>query len=72
MLAALWTLAGGGRWLTRREAELVRHVVPETGLASQAGWLERARSRPEGWVLKPALARYSERVATGALSTSTE
>ena len=72
MLAALWALAGDGQWLTRREAELVRRVVPRTGLASEAGWLERARSRPEDWVLKPALGRYSERVATGALLTSTE
>jgi glutathionylspermidine synthase len=72
MLAALWSLAGGAQWLTRREAVLVRHVVPPTGLASQLGWLERARSRPEDWVLKPVLGRYSERVATGALSTSGE
>ncbi len=67
MFAALWALAGGGRWLTRREAELVRSVVPQTGLASQAGWLERPRSRPEDWVLKPVRGRYSERVTTGAL-----
>jgi glutathionylspermidine synthase len=72
MLAALWSLAGGAQWLTRREAALVRHVVPPTGLASRPGWLERARSRPEDWVLKPVLGRYSERVATGALSTSIE
>src|SRR6266536_3355657 len=43
MLAALWALVGDGQWLTRREAELVRRVVPRTGLGSEAGWLERAR-----------------------------
>jgi glutathionylspermidine synthase len=67
--AALWALVRGGQWLMRREAALVRRVVPPTGLASQPGWLERARSRPEDWVLKPVLGRYSESVATGALSS---
>src|SRR6266852_4239576 len=72
MFAALWALVRGGQWLTRREAALVQRAVPPTGLASQPGWLDRARSRPEDWVLKPVLGRYSERVAAGAMATSTE
>jgi glutathionylspermidine synthase len=68
MFAALWTLLREGAWLTRPEAALVQRVVPQTGLASEPGWLERARSRPEDWVLKPVLGRYSEGVAAGALS----
>src|SRR5215813_8179176 len=55
MFAALWTLLREGAWLTRPEAALVKRVVPPTGLASEPGWLERARSRPEDWVLKPVL-----------------
>ena len=70
--AALWTLLRGGRWLTRAEAALVERLVPPTALASQVGWLDRARARPEDWVLKPVLGRYSERVAAGALATGAE
>jgi len=70
--AALWTLLRDGRWLTRAETALVERLVPPTGLASQPGWLDRARARPEDWVLKPVLGRYSERVAAGAMATSTE
>ena len=64
--AALWTLLRDGRWLTRTEAALVERLVPPTGLASQIGWLDRARARPEDWVLKPVLGRYSERVDAGS------
>jgi len=67
--AALWTLLRRGRWLTRAEALLVERLVPPTGLASE-GWLERARARPEDWVLKPVLGRYSERVVLGALASA--
>jgi len=70
--AALWTLLRGGRWLTRAESLLVERVVPPTGLASQVGWLDRARARPEDWVLKPVLGRYSERVTAGALAAADE
>ena len=70
--AALWTLLRDGRWLKRAEAVLVERVVPPTGLASQIGWLERARARPEDWVLKPVLGRYSERVVLGALASVEE
>ena len=70
--AALWALLRGGRWLTRAEAALVERLVPPTGLASQVGWLDRARARPEDWVLKPVLGRYSERVAAGALASPDE
>jgi glutathionylspermidine synthase len=70
--AALWTLLRDGRWLTRAEAALVDRFVPPTGLASQIGWLDRARARPEDWVLKPVLGRYSERVVLGALAASEE
>ena len=70
--AALWTLLREGRWLTRAEAALVERCVPPTALAAQTGWLDRARARPEDWVLKPVLGRYSERVTAGALATSTE
>ena len=71
-LAALWTLLRECRWLTRTEAALVERLVPPTGLASEAGWLDRARARPEDWVLKPVLGRYSERVAAGALASTGE
>jgi glutathionylspermidine synthase len=70
--ATLWTLLRDGRWLTRTEAALVERVVPPTGLASGPGWLDRARARPEDWVLKPVLGRYSERVAAGALASAGE
>jgi len=70
--AALWTLHRESRWLTRAEAALVERCVPPTALGSQASWLERARARPEDWVLKPVLGRYSERVSVGALSTAAE
>lgn len=70
--AALWALLRGGRWLTRAEAALVERLVPPTGLASQTGWLDRARARPEDWVLKPVLGRYSERVTAGALASVDE
>ena len=70
--AALWTLLRDGRWLTRTEAALVERFVPPTGLASQIGWLDRARARPEDWVLKPVLGRYSERVVLGALAAAEE
>jgi glutathionylspermidine synthase len=70
--AALWTLLRRGRWLTRTEAALVERLVPPSGLASQIGWLDRARNRPEDWVLKPVLGRYSERVTLGALVPAEE
>jgi len=70
--AALWTLLRAGRWLTRAEAALVERLVPPTGLASQTGWLDRARARPEDWVLKPVLGRYSERVTAGVLAPADE
>jgi glutathionylspermidine synthase len=70
--AALWALFRDGRWLTRAEGALVERLVPPTGLASQVGWLDRARARPEDWVLKPVLGRYSERVAVGALASPDE
>ncbi len=70
--AALWALLRGGHWLTRAEASLVERLVPPTALASQVGWLDRARARPEDWVLKPVLGRYSERVAAGALASPGE
>jgi glutathionylspermidine synthase len=72
LFAALWTLLRDGRWLTRLEAALVERCVPPTALASQPGWLDRARARPEDWVLKPVLGRYSEGVAAGALATVPE
>jgi len=67
--AALWTLLRDSRWLTRAEAALVERFVPPTALASQPGWLDRARARPEDWVVKPVLGRYSERVSVGALTS---
>ena len=67
--AALWTLLRRGDWLTRAEALLVERVVPPTSPAS-SGWLERAQARPEDWVLKPVLGRYSERVVLGALASA--
>jgi len=70
--AALWTLLRGKRWLTRAEAALVERCVPPTALASEPAWLDRARARPEDWVLKPVLGRYSERVTAGALAASAE
>jgi glutathionylspermidine synthase len=70
--AALWTLLRDRHWLTRAEATVVERLVPPTGLASQIGWLERARARPEDWVLKPVLGRYSERVVLGALAAAEE
>ena len=70
--AALWTLLRHGRWLTRAEGALVERLVPPSGLASQIGWLDRARNRPEDWVLKPVLGRYSERVTLGALVPAEE
>jgi glutathionylspermidine synthase len=70
--AALWTLLRDGRWLTRAETALVERLVPPTAVASQVGWLERARARPEDWVLKPVLGRYSERVWVGALTSREE
>jgi len=70
--ATLWMLLREHRWLTRAEARLVERCVPPTALASQSGWLDRARARPEDWVLKPVLGRYSERVTAGSLATSTE
>jgi glutathionylspermidine synthase len=70
--AILWTLAGDGRWLNPRERALVEGLVPPTGLASQPGWLERARARPEDWVVKPVLGRYSEGVVLGALVSRAE
>jgi glutathionylspermidine synthase len=70
--AALWALLSQGRWLTRTEGALVERLVPPSGLASQIGWLDRARNRPEDWVLKPVLGRYSERVTLGALVPAEE
>ena len=70
--AALWTLLRGKRWLTRAEAALVERCLPPTALASEPGWLDRARARPEDWVLKPVLGRYSERVTVGALAAAAE
>jgi len=68
--AHLRVLAEERRWLTRAEAALVRAVVPPTGLASSPGWLARARARPEDYVLKPVLGRYSDNVRVGALCTA--
>jgi glutathionylspermidine synthase len=70
--AHLWALAESGRWLTRAEAALVRRALPPTGLASSPGWLDRARARPEDYVLKPVLGRYSEKVRVGALASAEE
>src|SRR5215470_6838062 len=70
--AHLWVLAREGRWLTRAEAALVRRSVPLTGLASSSGWLDRARARPESFVLKPVLGRYSDKVRVGALCDAEE
>jgi glutathionylspermidine synthase len=70
--AALWSLLRSGRWLTRIERALVERLLPPTGLASEPGWLDRARARPEDWVLKPVPGRYSERVAAGALASGEE
>lgn len=70
--AHLWVLAQERRWLTRAEAVLVRRSVPPTGLASSPGWLDRARARPEDFVLKPVLGRYSDKVRVGALCSAEE
>ena len=70
--AHLWVLAQEGRWLTRAETALVRRALPPTGLASSPGWLDRARARPEDYVLKPVLGRYSEKVRVGALCSAEE
>jgi glutathionylspermidine synthase len=70
--AMLWTLARDGRWLSRAERALVEHLVPPTGLASEPGWLDRARARPEDWVIKPVLGRYSGGVVPGALASREE
>ncbi len=70
--AHLRVLAQEGRWLTRAEAALVRRSVPPTGLASSPGWLDRARARPEDFVLKPVLGRYSDKVRVGALCETEE
>jgi glutathionylspermidine synthase len=70
--AHLWVLAEDDRWLTRAEAALVRRALPPTGLASSPGWLDRARARPEDYVLKPVLGRYSEKVRVGALASVEE
>ena len=66
-LALLWAEGARGRWLSAAERRLVRRHLPPTGLASEPGWLERARARPESWVLKPVFGRFSEGVAVGAL-----
>ncbi len=70
LFARAWTLASDGG-LSHADARLVRDHMPPTGLAADARWLERADARPEDWVIKPVLGRYSEGVALGA-SCSTE
>jgi glutathionylspermidine synthase len=65
IFAMAWTLASEER-LSRADARLVRDHVPPTGLAADSRWLERAEARPEDWVIKPVLGRYSEGVALGA------
>lgn len=80
--AWLWeqVLAGGGA-LTRSEVAAVRQVVPYTALMTAANLPEDpARpdgpgappavvllDRPEDWVLKPVLGRYSQGVTVGGL-----
>ena len=70
--AHLWQLAEDNRWLTAAGAALVRRALPPTGLASQSVWLDRARARPEDWVLKPVLGRYSDKVLVGTLCSPEE
>lgn len=70
--ALLWQLATEGRWLDAADAAFVRRHVPPTGLAADEGWLARAAARPEDWVIKPVLGRYSEGVTLGALASRAE
>ena len=65
LFALAWTLATDNR-LPPADARLVRDHVPPTGLAADSRWLERAEARPEDWVIKPVLGRYSDGVALGA------
>ena len=69
LLALAWKLALAGR-LRPIEASLVRAHVPPTGLAAESPWLAHAEARPEDWVIKPAVGRYSQGVALGALCNS--
>ena len=70
-LALLWELAEADA-LSAADRALVHRHVPETGLASQPGWLARAAARREDWVLKPVFGRFSEDVTMGAAATATE
>src|SRR5262249_27700616 len=69
LLALTWRWALDGR-LSRSDARLVRDHVPPTGVAADTIWLERAEARPEDWVIKPVLGRYSQGVALGVASTA--
>jgi glutathionylspermidine synthase len=71
-LALLWERARAGNGLTRADARLVLGHLPATGLASTAGWLDRASTRREDWVVKPVFGRFSEGVTLGALATTAE
>src|SRR5262249_54846937 len=55
--AHLGQLAAEHRWLTSAEAALVRRYLPITGMASNPGWLDRARAQPDAWVIKLLLGR---------------
>ena len=70
LFAHLWELVHQRRLLTRGEVAAVTRYIPATGLAASPGWLDRAAARPEDWVIKPVLGRYSERVVLGALAAS--
>lgn len=65
LLALAWKLAIEGR-LPRADTRFVLAHVPPTGLAADTPWLVRAEARPEDWVIKPVLGRYSQGVALGA------
>lgn len=69
LFALAWKLAGEGR-LPRSEVRLVLRHVPPTGLAAEPPWLAHAEARPEDWVIKPVLGRYSQGVALGAACSS--
>src|SRR5882724_7024749 len=72
LFAYLWELVHQRRLLTRGEVAAVKRYIPATGLAASPGWLDRAAARPEDWVIKPVLGRYSEHVVLGALAASDE
>ena len=64
LFALAWKLASEGR-LPRADVRLVLERVPPTGLAAEHPWLAHAEARPEDWVIKPVLGRYSQGVALG-------